>query len=678
MNRLKSYLLLIGFFLVRLYAYPQETNSLGMKMIEIPVGEFEMGSSRGGEDFDESPVHQVVFSKSFKISATEVTNWQYEEFDPSHRNLRGKRGFSLEDDEAVVFVNYHDAVAFCEWLSKTEGKTYRLPTEAEWEYVCRAGTTTDFHTGDQLPEVYHKSQKTSREPVNVSLKVGQSPPNQWGLYDMHGNVEEWCYDWHGPYPGKVQTDPVGYDDGLYRVTRGGSHNTPVHYLRASNRMAMLPEDKHWFTGFRVVQAELPGTEPLTLNPSLISLGNISQRKYRWKKSVAKMPFFADPVPYIISPQVGSNTPFYKHNHQPAITWCANGDLLATWFSTNAEHGREMTVLSSRLKLGKATWEPAIEFFKVPDRNMTGTSLYHDKRGVIYHVNGIEAAGDWQNLAISMRYSDDNGANWSRPVLVGAEHKMRHQVIAGMFETREGWLIQACDAVPGPAGGTVIYISKDVVRLRRQGIGWENPAEDAEIPDYGEGASGGLIAGIHAGVVQLKDGSLLALGRSNDIPDKDGIPRMPMSISRDMGKTWIYRASEFPPINSGQRLVLYRLEEGPILLISFTHCPGKVDQELEGMKFTDQDGKIFKGYGMFAALSYDDGKTWPVKKLMTDGKARMLSGGAWTGEFTMNATHAEPKGYLALTQTPDKMIHLLSSGLYYRFNLKWIESNTLPN
>lgn len=184
----------------------------------------------------------------------------------------------------------------------------------------------------------------------------------------------------------------------------------------------------------------------------------------------------------------------------------------------------------------------------------------------------------------------------------------------------------------------------------------------------------MIAGIHTGVVSLRDGSLLALGRGDNLSNPDSVgSRMPMSISKDGGKTWTYSASEFPPIAGGQRLVLRRLNEGPLLLVSFTNHPYAVNEEIDkGMMFTDTSGKSYKGYGLYAALSFDDGQTWPVKKLLTDGKSRFLDGGAWTGFFEMDATHAEPRGYLAATQTPDNVIHLISSHQHYRFTLPWLQ------
>ena len=646
-----------------LQTHAQQTSSPGIKMVFIPAGTFSMGSKRGGEDADESPVHTVTVSKSFLIAATEITNKQYEAFDPLHKRLRGKNGFSTEDDEAVIFVSYDEVTAFCNWLSQKEGKPYRLPTEAEWEYACRAGTTTEFYTGDTLPLMYYKIQQTNRVPKPVSLRVAQTPANAHGLYDMHGNVEEWCYDWYGTYSSSSQTDPVGYADGLYRVTRGGSHNTRVYCLRSANRMAMLPQDKHWLTGFRVVQAEMPLTKPLVVEQNKAA-SKIAQQKFIWNSLANKKPFFAEPVPYVIEPATNNKVPFYKHNHCPAITWLPNGDVLAIWFSTSEEHGREMAILQSRLHAGKKSWDMASFFFKVPDRNMTGSSLFYDKKGTIYHLNGVEAAGDWQNLAIVMRISKDNGATWAKPILAQPEHAMRHQVIAGIFQTKEGWLVQPCDAVPGPYGGTVLQISKD------KGKHWEATYAKPDTPIFKNGNTGGLIAGIHAGVVQLKNGSLLALGRNDNIKNADSILQMPMSISKDMGKSWQYFPSAFPPIESGQRLVLMRLNEGALLLVSFTHSPGTTVGE--GMWFNGAAGKMFRGYGMYASLSFDEGKTWPIKKLITDGQTRLLNGGAWTKDFQMDTTHAEPKGYLAATQTPDNAIHLLSSNLYYRFNLAWLQ------
>ena len=157
-------------------AQPKEvTNSAGMRLVWIEPGSFTMGFSgepipaaiagrpwRADGDFDERPAHRVRISAGFYMGAFEVTNAQYEQFDPSHRTLRGKSGFSKEDNEAVVFVNWQDANRFCQWLSKKEGKPYRLPTEAEWEYAARAGTTTHFHTGDTLPEAFLKNATASR------------------------------------------------------------------------------------------------------------------------------------------------------------------------------------------------------------------------------------------------------------------------------------------------------------------------------------------------------------------------------------------------------------------------------------------------------------------------------------------------------------------------------------
>lgn len=634
------------------------------EMVTIPAGSFTMGSDDGGVFADEAPRHRVTFTKPFGMSAGEITNAQYEQFFPRHRALRGlDAGISTADDDAVVNVTYDQALAYCRALSAVTGRRFRLPTEAEWEYACRAGSSTPYWTGDTLPASEQRHQTIARDYAPADLRADGFAPNPWGLRGMHGGVEEWCMDWYGGYTDSPATNPGGPKEGLYRVTRGGSHHTPVKYLASSRRMAMIPTDSHSLTGFRIVETDV---EPVTSGVSAVPAADSTVAKARMVWRTSADPFFSEPIPFVIQPEKGSGTPFYGHNHQPAVTWCENGDLLAIWFTAEAENGREMAVLQSRLHPGASEWTPARLFFKVPGRNMTGSSLLTDRVGNLWHFNGVEAAGDWQNLALALRVSPDNGATWSEPRLIEPRHTRRHQAIAGPIVLRDGTMVQLCDAGPGSHDGTSIHLSADGGQI------WNDPWDGAPLPKFGRDTTGTTIAGIHAGIVELADGTLMALGRGNSIKNADGRHRMPMSTSSDRGKTWHYAASEFPPIDGGQRLVLMRLREGPILLVAFTDHPDRTPEAERGMTFTRADGSTFTGRGMYAALSYDEGRTWPVRKLLTDGQSRRLSGGAWTGEFTMDETHAEPLGYLAATQTPDGTIHLLSSGLHYRFNLPWLE------
>ena len=392
---------------------------------------------------------------------------------------------------------------------------------------------------------------------------------------------------------------------------------------------------------------------------------VSQEMSEWKR--IEEPHFEGPIPFVLPPLAGSGEPFYPHNHQPSITWCENGDLLAIWYSTITEGGTELTVLASRLRANHDRWDPSSEFFKADNRNMHGSSIFNDRKGGLFHFNGICPQGFTnKNLALVLRKSHDNGVSWTPPRLVSNEYKNTHQPVSGGFMTSKGVLVQVCDVTKlKKSDQSAIHISSD------GGKSWVDPGESKEpLECEDENLCGNYIAGIHAGVVELEDGSLMALSRRHDIEG-----RMPMSISDDMGKTWEYEASIFPAIGGGQRLVLMRLREGPILLISFTDK--RSPEVRKGISFHDQNGKIFTGYGIFAALSFDEGKTWPTRKLITPGKGQ-FDGGAWTGKFTATPYRAEHGGYLAATQSPDGMIHLISSRLYYRFNLAWLkEPNYVP-
>jgi len=605
-------------------------NSIGMEFVHAVhalSGTFTMGSGNG--DFDEEPVHDVTISQPFYMSIYEVTNAQYEQFDPDHA-LIDHRGFSREPDEAVIFVSWEDANAFCGWLSDLEGLPYRLPTEAEWEYACRAGTPTNYHTGDTLDDDYYneRNQGNTTGPNPQPLHVGTALPNTFGLYDMHGNVEEWCYDWYGPYDANDQTDPVGTVDTGVKVTRGGSHSTPTYFLRSANRMGTTPDDKHWLIGFRVVLAQLPPTEPLPValqtyqkNVSQQIPPDIEQGPY------PDVPYFYGPRKYVHIPSELDGGPlFSNHNHVPGIVECPNGDLLAIWYSTKGERDRLLNVAGSRLRYGQDQWEEASVFWNAPDRNDHCPQVWLDEEtGTIYHFNGLADAYSWAYLATVLRTSTDNGVTWSKPRLIMPVHDYRHMPIETIFRASDGSIILPCDAVPGGGGGTALWISPD------DGLTWYDP--------------GSNIAGIHAGVAQLTDGRFLAFGRGDNI---DGM--MPMSISPDMGQSWTYSPSPFPPIGSGRRLVLIRLREGPLFFASFG--PN----------------------GLFGCVSYDDGDTWTPRRLITDDgpgtPVETMDGRI----FTMSIDNAEPKGYLSVHQARNGVIHLISSRQHYAFNYKWLVDN----
>jgi len=636
---------------------PAIANSIGMRLIRIEAGAFTMGASgaplppevapqdwRRFGDYDETPAHRVRISQSFYMGATEVTNAQYEQFEPEHRHLRGKLGYSKGDDEAAIFVSWHDAVRFTGWLSKKEDKPYRLPTEAEWEYAARAGTTTAYSTGDTLPAAFHKNPRQTWYPAAarsdpavdvVDLAVGRTPANPWGLFDMHGNVEEWCSDWYGPYEGAEQSDPVGRAGGDFKVTRGGSHSTELYYLRSANRSGTLPDDRNWLIGFRVVMGKAPATRPLPVPPPPLNRQNVAQRVAQVKGPDPAMPYFKGPRLYVKIPPASNGPLFSKHNHDPAIVEVANGDLLAIWYTCITEQGRELATAASRLRYGAEEWEPASPFWDAPDRNDHAPALWSDGR-TLFHFQGLAAAATWGNLALILRTSSDYGATWSPARLIAPEHGLRHQPVETVFRTREGYIVLPADAALG-SGGSAIHISRD------GGKTWVDP--------------GGTIAGIHAGVVQLNDGRLLAYGRGDNI---DG--HMPRSVSSDMGKTWERSASEFQPISGGQRLVLIRLREGPLFFASLA----------KDMPITDASGRQRLVSGLFGALSFDDGETWPARRLISDdGPGRPVE--TADGQlFTLSWSNAEPKGYFSVCQAADGVIHLIGSRQHYAFNLAWLK------
>jgi formylglycine-generating enzyme required for sulfatase activity len=230
----------------------ESKNSIGMKFVLIPPGEFKMGSPEsepGRQDIETQ--HPVTLTAPFSLGVYEVTQSQYEHvmgINPSR--FKGP-------DNPVEAVSRNAAVAFCRKLTdlpeeKSAGREYRLPTEAEWEYACRAGTTTAFSFGDDATKLgkYAWFEGNSGETTHA---VGEKLPNPWSVYDMHGNAWEMCEDKYAPYQSGAATNPRGPDEGSYHVRRGGGWNCySAEYCRSALRVTVDPTFRTISSGFRLV------------------------------------------------------------------------------------------------------------------------------------------------------------------------------------------------------------------------------------------------------------------------------------------------------------------------------------------------------------------------------------------------------------------------------------------
>ena len=227
--------------------YLETTHGLNMKMVYVEGGTFQMGatSEQGSDaDSDEKPVHSVTLD-SYYIGECEVTQAQW-------RAIMGNNpSYFTGDDKPVERVSWHDAQAFCEKLSQLTGRTYKLPTEAQWEYAARGGNKSHgykYSGSNNLSSVaWYDSNSSSQTHA-----VKQKQPNELGLYDMSGNVWEWCSDWYGDYTSNSQRNPHGPSSGSYRVLRGGSWHSYAQACRVSYRSSDTPSGSGGDSGFRVV------------------------------------------------------------------------------------------------------------------------------------------------------------------------------------------------------------------------------------------------------------------------------------------------------------------------------------------------------------------------------------------------------------------------------------------
>ena len=241
--------------------HPNFSNSLGVELYLVSRGRFEMGSNSPSSQSAEQPVTPVVLS-GFFMSRFPITNVVYERFDPTHRT---KRGPWADDHHPVIYVSALEAEAFCRWLSQKEGKKYRLPTEAEWEYAARGSTSRNFPWGDEFGNGQAANFADSRtnfpwrdttidDGFAETSPVGNYPrgASAFGIEDMAGNVFEWCIDSFEPYKGKEVTNPRNIRESQKRVYRGGSWKSRAASLRCSARNFNMPGYQSNDVGFRIV------------------------------------------------------------------------------------------------------------------------------------------------------------------------------------------------------------------------------------------------------------------------------------------------------------------------------------------------------------------------------------------------------------------------------------------
>ena len=232
--------------------------SAQMEFVWIAPGTFPMGSpaSETGRFEDEGPQHEVRLTHGFWMARYEVTQGQWAAVMGAHP-WQGQNYVQLGADYPATFISWPDVQEFVRRLNQAAGDSlYRLPTEAEWEYACRAGTKTVWSSGDaasQLQDNAWYDGNTQKTGEAYPHQVGTRKANPWGLYDMHGNVAEWCLDWSDPpYPGTSQADPVGSAKSAYRFVRGGAFNSSAESMRSATRYDFIMTDRGATLGARLI------------------------------------------------------------------------------------------------------------------------------------------------------------------------------------------------------------------------------------------------------------------------------------------------------------------------------------------------------------------------------------------------------------------------------------------
>jgi len=643
-------------------------------------------------DFDEMPRHKVTITKPFYISETEVTIEQFRQFKADYPGYDNDRPYASG-------ISWNDAAAFCKWLSEKEGKPYRLPTEAEWEYVCRAGTYSPFWSGDDRPE--------------------PGTANPWGVKNMHTGVAEWCLDWYGIYPEQAQIDPVGPSYGWTKVVRGGGLDWTVgdqpYYARSANRAAVPPSfgpppleyqfkqlqnarlhfklpkpilemKRHEYKiahfddfnvtlaealntpfrygglrgrwsirtsgfipgrhriGFRVVQAPMPQTKPRPFVPPFVHRCvkqkpvKITQGPDPQKPYYRTRLLFPDLAGESLETawKLGLERGYGGGHHNSALAVLDNGDLMALYYNTNFGGERDACVSLMCMRLRRGTDE-----WDMPSPWPDNVDC-DDEAPVLWNDNGtlwLFWGSPRQNAGYPFQWvtSTDNGATWG-------------QVHFPLFDKRVGpYSAQPINSAFRDSMGT-IYLAVD---------GSHTPITSELFASADNGRTwydtGGRTYGRHSTFIILEDDVIMAFGGKQ--AEINGFH--PLNISRDGGRSYEVIPSTLPALGGGRRASLIKLASGRLLYVADMHLSSY-------RKLTPkQCPPGFEGEGAYVALSEDKGKTWRVRK---------LTGGNVTDEQG-KPVKVHTVSYVTARQGPDGIIHIITShnhpDLHFELNEAWI-------
>jgi sialidase-1 len=587
--------------------------NVALELVRIRAGTFLMGQKANEQDAypnKETPQRRVTLSHGFWMGNYEVTERQWRAV-MGTAPWSGKAYVDGDEQSPAVYVSWDDAQDFVARLSRYTGETFRLPTEAEWEYSCRAGTQTRFYWDDD--PTYEKINRAAWWRGNALITeqkyprpVGLKPPNRWGLYDMSGNVSELCQDWHGYYGDDSITDPIGPASATHRVVRGGSWITTAGQCRSSRRNHEPPTAAHCDLGFRVVCGPAPAPEQGAPQFTDVFVAGVEGvNTYR--------------IPALVLAPDGSLLAFCEARKE-SQTDASPTDLV---LRRSLDGGR--TWLQMQILLHGEGKDALMNPCPVVDHTNSTILLLCEKANAVRQDHH-------QHFLIS---SSDNGRNWTMPVNIAdriANYDDRFNPGPGVgVQMSNGRLV-----IPGYTGEADEELEEQwyarVLYSDDDGKSWTLGSQVAELSDECQ-------------AVELADGALMLNMRGNMGKSCRGV-----AVSRNGGQTWSSfrwdRGLRECPCQAS--LVRYSLAG-----------PGNRNRLL--FANPDNAGEKFgvvERTRMTVRMSYDEGSTWPIRRLI----------------------HAGPSSYSSMVRLPDGDIGLLFEGgekhrrewiRFVRFSLCWL-------